>query len=78
MAIVATVIVWLLATAGVAAEMLFLLIPWSLGLTATVDPELARMLFWWFGHPLVYFWLLPAYVDLVHGAAACRGRTPVQ
>lgn len=59
---VATVIVWLLATAGVAAEMLFLLIPWSLGITSTVDPELARMLFWWFGHPLVYFWLLPAYV----------------
>jgi cytochrome c oxidase subunit 1 len=58
----ATIIVWLLATAGVAAEMLFLLIPWSLGLTSTVDPELARMLFWWFGHPLVYFWLLPAYV----------------
>ena len=60
--VVATVIVWLLATAGVAAEMLLLLIPWSLGLTKTVDPELARMLFWWFGHPLVYFWLLPAYV----------------
>ncbi|HEY7501456.1 MAG TPA: cbb3-type cytochrome c oxidase subunit I [Vicinamibacterales bacterium] len=58
----ATVIVWLLATAGVAAEMLLMLIPWSLGYTKTVDPELARMLFWWFGHPLVYFWLLPAYV----------------
>ncbi len=58
----ATVIVWLIATVGVAAEMLFLLIPWSLGLTQTVDPELARMLFWYFGHPLVYFWLLPAYV----------------
>jgi cytochrome c oxidase subunit 1 len=58
----ATVIVWLLATVGVAAEMLLLLIPWSLGLVTTVDPELARMLFWWFGHPLVYFWLLPAYV----------------
>jgi len=57
----ATVIVWLLATAGVAAEMLFLLIPWSLGLRETVDPVLARTLFWWFGHPLVYFWLLPAY-----------------
>ena len=57
-----TIIVWMLATVGVAAEMLLLLIPWSLGLTATVDPELARMLFWWFGHPLVYFWLLPAYV----------------
>ncbi|HXL34879.1 MAG TPA: cbb3-type cytochrome c oxidase subunit I [Gemmatimonadales bacterium] len=58
----ATVIVWLIATVGVAAEMLFLLIPWSLGLTKTIDPELARMLFWYFGHPLVYFWLLPAYV----------------
>jgi heme/copper-type cytochrome/quinol oxidase subunit 1 len=58
----ATIIVWLLATVGVAAEMLFQLIPWSLGLTKTVDPVLARMLFWWFGHPLVYFWLLPAYV----------------
>jgi cytochrome c oxidase subunit 1 len=28
----------------------------------TVDPVLARTLFWWFGHPLVYFWLLPAYL----------------
>jgi cytochrome c oxidase subunit 1 len=58
----ATIIVWVLATAGVAAEMLFQLIPWSLGWWATIDPALARMLFWWFGHPLVYFWLLPAYV----------------
>ncbi|MDP3774529.1 MAG: b(o/a)3-type cytochrome-c oxidase subunit 1 [Gemmatimonadales bacterium] len=58
----ATIIVWLLATPGVAAEMLFQLIPWSLGLTSTVDPVLARTLFWWFGHPLVYFWILPAYV----------------
>lgn len=59
---VATIIIWLIATAGVAAEMLLQLIPWSLGLTETVDPLLARMLFWYFGHPLVYFWLLPAYV----------------
>jgi cytochrome c oxidase subunit 1 len=58
----ATVIVWLIATVGVAAEMLLQLIPWSLGWTHTVDPVLARMLFWYFGHPLVYFWLLPAYV----------------
>jgi cytochrome c oxidase subunit 1 len=58
----ATIIVWALATVGVAAEALLMLIPWSLGLTQTIDPVLARMLFWWFGHPLVYFWLLPAYV----------------
>ena len=58
----ATVIVWLIATVGVAAEVLIQLIPWSLGWTRTVDPVLARMLFWYFGHPLVYFWLLPAYV----------------
>jgi cytochrome c oxidase subunit I len=58
----ATIIIWLLATVGVAAEMLLQLIPWSLGWSRTVDPVLARMLFWWFGHPLVYFWLLPAYV----------------
>lgn len=59
---VATVVIWLVCTVGVAAEVLILLIPWSLGWTATVDPLLARMLFWYFGHPLVYFWLLPAYV----------------
>ncbi len=58
----ATIIVWLLATPGVAIEMLFQLIPWSLGLVETVDPVLARMLFWWFGHPLVYFWLMPTYI----------------
>jgi cytochrome c oxidase subunit 1 len=58
----ATIIVWILATIGVATEMLLQLIPWSLGWTQTVDPVLARTLFWWFGHPLVYFWLLPAYV----------------
>jgi cytochrome c oxidase subunit 1 len=57
-----TAILWLIATVGIAIEDLVLLIPWSLGLTKTIDPMLARMLFWYFGHPLVYFWLLPAYV----------------
>ncbi len=60
--IFATFIVWLIATAPVAIEILFLLIPWSMGWVATVNVPLARMLFWFFGHPLVYFWLLPTYV----------------
>jgi len=58
----AAVILWYVATAGLAAEVLGLLIPWSLGLVKTIDPAVARTLFWWFGHPLVYFWLIPAYV----------------
>ena len=57
----ANAMLWLLATIGVAAEMIFLLIPWSLGWVKTIDPLLARILFWYFGHPLVYFWVLPAY-----------------
>ena len=59
--ILTTVIVWLLATAGLAVEVVVLIIPWSLGLVKTIDPMLCRTFFWWFGHPLVYFWLLPAY-----------------
>ena len=58
----ATIIIWYLATAGLAIEVVGMLIPWSLGLVDKIDPLLARTFFWWFGHPLVYFWLLPAYV----------------
>jgi cytochrome c oxidase subunit 1 len=58
----ATFTVWLMATLPLAYEVLVQLVPWSLGLTATVNVALARMLFWFFGHPLVYFWLLPSYV----------------
>jgi cytochrome c oxidase subunit 1 len=60
--IFAAFIVWIIATIPVAIEIIFQLIPWSMGLVATVNVPLARMLFWFFGHPLVYFWLLPTYV----------------
>jgi cytochrome c oxidase subunit I len=60
--IFAAFIVWLIATIPVAIEIIFMLIPWSMGWVQTVNVPLARMLFWFFGHPLVYFWLLPTYV----------------
>jgi cytochrome c oxidase subunit 1 len=52
---------WIIATLGVVAEML-LLIPWAFGWTKGIDVELTRMLFWYFGHPLVYFWIMGAYL----------------
>jgi len=59
---VATMLLWQVATIGVAVEVVVQLIPWSFGWTDTVNVVLSRTLFWYFGHPLVYFWLLPAYM----------------
>jgi cytochrome c oxidase subunit 1 len=55
-------IIWFVCTLAVAYEVLVLLIPWSMGWTDTINVNLARTLFWFFGHALVYFWLLPAYI----------------
>ncbi|MCW2924364.1 MAG: heme/copper-type cytochrome/quinol oxidase, subunit 1 [Thermoleophilia bacterium] len=59
---VATMLMWQVASLGVAVEVLFQLIPWSFRWVDRVDVLLSRTLFWFFGHPLVYFWLMPAYV----------------
>jgi len=59
----ATMTMWTIASLGLAAEMLVMLIPWSLGWVAGTDALLARVLFWFTGHPIVYFWLLPAYLS---------------
>ncbi len=60
----ANALLWLWASAGVALEVLFQLIPLSLGWIDTIDPGLARTLFAWTLHPIVYFWLIPAYTAL--------------
>ncbi len=59
----ATYAMWVLASLGIAVQVVGLLLPWSLGLIDGADPLLSRTLFWFSGHPIVYFWLLPAYVS---------------
>jgi cytochrome c oxidase subunit I len=61
-ATVANAIMWLWTTVGVAAELLFQVIPASFGLVETVDVGLSRTLFSWTLHAIVYFWLFPAYI----------------
>ena len=60
--VIVNMAMWLICSLGVAVEVVFQLIPWSLGWVDKVDVLLSRTLFWYFGHPLVYFWLLPAYM----------------
>lgn len=55
-------IMWFIASLGVATAVLVQFIPWSLGYAETINVLVSRTLFWYFGHPLVYFWLLPAYM----------------
>ena len=57
----ATFLMWIIATIGVVAEM-YLLIPWAFGWTPGINVMLTRMFFWYFGHPLVYFWIMGAYI----------------
>jgi cytochrome c oxidase subunit 1 len=60
---VCTWLMWMLASLGIVVEVVVFLLPWSLGWISGVDPLLARTLFWFTGHPIVYFWLLPAYIS---------------
>ena len=57
-----TVLMWYVATSAIAVSVLVFLLPWSLGIWEQINPTLTRTLFWFFGHPIVYFWLMPAYM----------------
>jgi cytochrome c oxidase subunit 1 len=72
-ATVANAVMWLWTTVGVAAEVLFQIIPAVLGWTHTIDVGLARTLFAWTLHPIVYFWLLPAYIAFYTMAPRAAG-----
>ncbi|MBX7198233.1 MAG: cbb3-type cytochrome c oxidase subunit I [Rhodospirillaceae bacterium] len=58
----ANAVLWLWTTVGVAAELLFIVIPAAFGWTQAVDVGLTRTLFSWTLHAIVYFWLIPAYI----------------
>ena len=60
--VLTTMAMWYIATSAIAVSVLAFLLPWSLGLIDQVNPTLTRTLFWFFGHPVVYFWLMPAYM----------------
>jgi cytochrome c oxidase subunit 1 len=59
---VANAVMWLWTTVGVSVELVFQVIPASLGYVDTIDPALSRTLFSWTLHAIVYFWLIPAYI----------------
>ncbi|MFN8475643.1 MAG: cbb3-type cytochrome c oxidase subunit I [Anaerolineae bacterium] len=63
LASIITLLLWQICTVGVAIEILVLIVPWTLNILPGIDAELARTFFWFTGHPLVYFWLLPAYIS---------------
>lgn len=56
-----TFLMWWIATLGVVGEM-GMLVPWAFGWTGGINVALTRILFWYFGHPLVYFWIMGAYI----------------
>jgi cytochrome c oxidase subunit 1 len=53
---------WAWTAVGAAVEILFQILPVALGLKSTVDAGLARVLFSWTLHAIVYFWLIPTYI----------------
>ena len=55
-------LLWGWTAVGAALELLFQLLPAALGLRDTIDAGLARVLFSWTLHAIVYFWLMPAYI----------------
>jgi cytochrome c oxidase subunit 1 len=72
-ATVANAVMWLWTTVGVAAELLFIVIPAALGWRDTVDVGLTRVLFSWTLHAIVYFWLFPAYIAFYTMAPQAAG-----
>ncbi|ACC69540.1 b(o/a)3-type cytochrome-c oxidase subunit 1 [Paraburkholderia phymatum] len=59
---VAGAYLWAWTAVGAALEILLQILPVALGLKSTIDAGLARVLFSWTLHAIVYFWLVPSYI----------------
>jgi cytochrome c oxidase subunit 1 len=59
---VAGAFLWAWTAVGAALEILLQIMPVALGFKDTIDAGLARILFSWTLHAIVYFWLMPAYI----------------
>ncbi len=59
---VAGAYLWAWTAVGAALEILFQILPVALGFKGTIDAGLARVLFSWTLHAIVYFWLMPTYI----------------
>jgi len=61
-AITACALLWGWTALGATSEVIFQILPVSLGWRHTIDAGLARTLFSVTLHAIVYFWLIPAYI----------------
>ena len=59
---VAGALLWAWTAVGAALELLFQILPVAFGWQSTIDAALARVLFSWTLHAIVYFWLMPTYL----------------
>jgi cytochrome c oxidase subunit I len=59
---VAGAYLWGWTAVGAALEILLQILPVALGFKTTIDAGLARVLFSWTLHAIVYFWLMPTYI----------------
>ena len=56
-------LLWGWTSLGAGSEIIFLILPNAFGWIQTIDPGLARLLFSWTLHAIVYFWLIPTYIS---------------
>lgn len=58
-----TMIMWFIGSLGAVSAIILWHLPAAMGWISGMPPMITRTLFWWTGHPIVYFWLMPAYIS---------------